>query len=62
MESLKKTTGVQLVPFNKKVSLRRRKIGFSTDHPATNFNAPYLMIIAKFDDAKSFIESSDCRF
>ena len=55
MASLKQTTEVQLVPFNKSFLETIWKIGFSTDHPAwTKFNAPYFNDYRKFDDAKSF--------
>ena len=47
MESLKQTTEVQLVPFNKSFLETIWKSGFSTDHPAwTKWNARILMTIA----------------
>ena len=70
MASLKQTTEMQLVPFNKSFLETIWKIGFSTDHPAwTKFNAPYFNDYRKFDDAKSFgaspiadfLMSEDCR-
>ena len=70
MESLKQTTEVQLVPFNKSFLETIWKIGFSTEKPAwTKWNAPYFNDYRKFDDAESFGESpiadflmsEDCR-
>ncbi len=70
MESLKQTTEVQLLPFNKNFLETIWMIGFSTGHPAwTKFNAPYFNDYRKFDDAKSFeaspiadfLMSEDCR-
>ena len=59
MASLKKTTEVQLEPFNKNFLQEIWKIGFSTDQPEwTKLNAPYFNDYRKFDDAKSFEESS----
>lgn len=58
MESLKQTTEVQLVPFNKSFLETIWKIGFSTEKPAwTKWNAPYFNDYRKFDDAESFGES-----
>ena len=70
MESLKQTTEVQLVPFNKSFLETIWKIGFSTEKPEwTKLNAPYFNDYRKFEDAKSFIASpiagflmsDDCR-
>ena len=70
MASLKKTTEVQLEPFNKSFLQEIWKIGFSTDQPEwTKWNAPYFNDYRKFDDAKSFeaslvanfLMSEDCR-
>lgn len=70
MESLKQTTEVQLVPFNKSFLETIWKIGFSTEKPEwTKLNAPYFNDYRKFDDAKSFgaspiagfLTSEDCR-
>ena len=58
MESLKQTTEVQLVPFNKSFLETIWKIGFSTEKPEwTKLNAPYFNDYRKFEDAKSFIAS-----
>ena len=63
MASLKKTTEVQLEPFNKNFLQEIWKIGFSTDQPEwTKLNAPYFNDYRKFDDAKSFEESSIADF
>ena len=63
MESLKQTTEVQLVPFNKSFLETIWKIGFSTDQPEwTKLNAPYFNDYRKFDDAKSFIASPIANF
>ena len=63
MESLKQTTEVQLVPFNKSFLETIWKIGFSTEKPEwTKLNAPYFNDYRKFDDAKSFGESPIANF
>lgn len=70
MESLKQTTEVQLLPFNKNFLETIWMIGFSTEKPAwTKFNAPYFNDYRKFDSAESFgaspiadfLMSEDCR-
>jgi len=63
LASLKKTTEVQLEPFNKSFLQEIWKIGFSTYQPEwTKWNAPYFNDYRKFDDVKSFEESPVAAF